>query len=216
MRTGSRAALAEAAGTATLVMSVVGSGIMAQQLTDDVALQLLVNAVATVLVLGTLIVVLLPVSGAHLNPVVSGVLLVRGAVSPGRCAAYVVAQLAGAVVGTVAAHAMYERSAVSTFAGDRGGAGQWLGEVVATAGLVLVVLLADRRALPLAVPAWIGAAYFVTSSTSFANPAVTVGRALTDSFSGIAWADVPWFVVAQVVGAAALVIAPLLAPEETP
>ena len=212
-----RAVLAEAVGTAVLVMSVVGSGIMTQRLTDDDGLQLLLNALATVAALGVLVVVLQPVSGAHLNPVVSAVLLARGDISPRRCAAYVLAQVVGAVAGTVVAHAMYERAVVSTFDGDRGGAGQWLGEVVATAGLVLVVLLIDRRAIALAVPAWIGAAYVVTSSTSFANPAVTVGRALTDSFSGIAWADVPGFVVAQVVGGlAALALAPLLTAQEDP
>jgi len=212
-----RAVLAEAVGTAVLVMSVVGSGIMTQRLTDDDGLQLLLNALATVAALGVLVVVLRPVSGAHLNPVVSAVLLARGDISPRRCAAYVPAQVVGAVAGTVVAHAMYEQALVSTFDADRSGAGQWLGEVVATAGLVLVVLLVDRRAIALAVPAWIGAAYVVTSSTSFANPAVTVGRALTDSFSGIAWADVPGFVVAQVVGGlAALALAPLLTAQEDP
>lgn len=195
-----RAVLAELVGTATLVMAVVGSGIMAQRLTDDVGLQLLINALATVAALGVLIVVLLPVSGAHLNPVVTGVMALRREVSARRAGGYVAAQLVGGAVGTVIAHAMFERAPVGSFDGDRGGGGEWLGEVVATAGLLLVVLLADRSALPLAVPAWIGAAYFFTSSTSFANPAVTVARAMTDSFAGIAWSDVPVFVVAQVLG----------------
>lgn len=197
-----RAVLAELVGTATLLMAVVGSGIAAQRLTDDVSLQLLINAIATMLALGVLITILLPVSGAHFNPVVSAVMLVRGELSAASAAAYVVAQLVGAVIGTLLAHGMYERAAVSSYDGERSGGGLWLGEVVATAGLVLVVLLASRAAVPFAVAAWIGSAYFFTSSTSFANPAVTVARALTDSFSGIRWVDVPWFVVAQLVGGA--------------
>jgi len=212
-----RAVLAELAGTAVLVMAVVGSGICAQALTDDIGVQLLINALATVAALGVLIVVLLPVSGAHLNPVVSGVLCARGSISLRRCCAYAMAQVTGAVVGTVVAHGMYERSAASTYGSERGGAGQWLGEVVATSGLVLVVLVVDRTKVAIAVPAWIGAAYFMTSSTSFANPAVTIGRALTGSFSGIAWSDVPWFVVAQLVGGGvALLLKPLLTTSETP
>ena len=195
-----KAVLAEFVGTATLVMAVVGSGIAAQHLTDDVGLQLLINALATVAALGVLIAMLLPISGAHLNPVVTLVMVIRRELRPPFGATYVVAQLAGAVAGTLIAHGMYERSLVSTFHRDRGSHGTWLGELIATAGLVLVVLLAQRAALAWAVPAWIGAAYFFTSSTSFANPAVTVGRALTDSFAGIRWIDVPGFVIAQFVG----------------
>ncbi len=203
-----RAVLAEFVGTATLLMAVVGSGIAAQRLTDDVGLQLLINAIATVLTLGVLIVVLLPISGAHLNPVVTAVLVVGRDLPARRALAYVLAQVAGGALGTLLSHAMYDRSLVSSFDGDRSEPGMWLGEVIATAGLVLVVLLASRESIAIAVPAWIGAAYFFTSSTSFANPAVTFARALTDSFSGIQWGDVPWFVVAQLLGGGlALVLA---------
>lgn len=206
-----RAVLAEAVGTATLVMAVVGSGIMAQRLTDDVAIQLLVNAAATVGALGVLMATLLPVSGAHLNPVVSGVMFVKGQLSGRQAAAYVGAQVIGGVGGTLIAHAMYEQAVVSTSSAERGGAGAWLGEVIATAGLILAILLVDRAALPLAVPAWIGAAYFFTSSTSFANPAVTIARGLTDSFSGIAPGDIVGFVLAQMLGGfLAVVLLPVL------
>lgn len=197
-----RAVLAEFVGTAVLIMAVVGSGIAAQRLTDDVGLQLLINAMATVLALGVLITLLLPISGAHFNPVVTVVKLVHRDLSVGLAAAYVVAQVVGGALGTLLSHAMYDRSLVSSFEADRSEPGLWLGEVIATAGLVLVVLLASRETVAVAVPAWIGAAYFFTSSTSFANPAVTIARALTDSFSGIRWADVPWFVVAQLLGGA--------------
>jgi glycerol uptake facilitator-like aquaporin len=211
-----KAVLAEFVGTATLVMAVVGSGIAAQRLTDDVGLQLLINALATVATLGVLIAVLLPISGAHLNPVITLVMMIRGEVPRRVGVAYVAAQLTGGVAGTLMAHAMYERALVSTFHRDRGSHGTWLGELIATAGLVLVVLLAQRAALAWAVPAWIGAAYFFTSSTSFANPAVTVGRALTDSFAGIRWIDVPGFVIAQIVGGLlALLLARALIAKES-
>ncbi len=201
-----RAVLAEFLGTAILIMAVVGSGIAAQRLTDDIGLQLLINAIATVLALGVLITLLLPISGAHFNPVVTAVMLVRRDLSTGLAVAYVVAQVVGGAFGTLLSHAMYDRSLVSTFGGDRSEPGLWLGEIIATAGLVLVVLLASREVVALAVPAWIGAAYFFTSSTSFANPAVTIARALTDSFSGIRWSDVPWFVLAQLLGGAIAIV----------
>lgn len=208
-----RAVLAELVGTAALVMAVIGSGIMATRLTDDVGLQLLINAVATVLALGVLIATLGPVSGAHFNPVVSLALAVRGRASWRQAAGYLPVQIGGAMLGAVLAHAMYDLPLLSEASVARTGTGQWIGEMVATAGLVGVVF---SRATPaIAVPAWIGAAYFVTSSTSFANPAVTVGRALTDTFAGIAWVDVPAFVVAQVIGAA-LVVAALVSFKEKP
>ena len=196
-----RAVLAEAAGTATLLMTIVGSGIAAVDLTDDVGLQLVFNAIATVAVLGVLVAVALPISGGSFNPAVTLVDVIRRNVSPRRGAAYVLAQVGGGVLGTVLAHLMFERDAVSWSDADRGGWGRLLGELVATAGLVAAVVLVNRAALPLVVPAWILGAYLFTSSTSFANPAVTVGRLFTDSFSGIAGADVPWFIVAQLVGA---------------
>jgi glycerol uptake facilitator-like aquaporin len=203
-----KAVLAEFVGTAILLMAVVGSGIAAQRLTDDVGLQLLMNAIATVLALGVLITLFLPISGAHFNPVITLVMLVRRELSIATALTYICVQIAGGCLGTLVSHAMYDHSLVSTFDGERSEPGLWLGELIATAGLVLVVLLASREAIPIAVPAWIGAAYFFTSSTSFANPAVTIARALTDSFAGIRWIDVPWFVVAQLVGGAfALVLA---------
>ncbi|MGH3456854.1 aquaporin [Aeromicrobium sp.] len=196
-----RAVLTELVGTATLVMTIVGSGIAAVDLTDDTGLQLVFNAIATVAALGVLVAVALPISGGSFNPAVTLVDVIRRNVSGRRGAAYVVAQVSGGVLGTAIAHLMFERDAVSWSSADRGGWGRLIGEVVATAGLVAAIALVDRATLPLVVPAWILAAYLFTSSTSFANPAVTVGRAFTDSFSGIAGVDVPWFVAAQLVGA---------------
>ena len=193
--------LTEAVGTAVLLMAIVGSGIAAVDLTDDVGLQLVFNAIATVAVLGVLVAIALPISGGSFNPAVTLADVVRRNVSPRRGSAYVVAQVVGGVLGTVVAHLMFERDAVSWSDADRGGWGRLLGELVATAGLVAAIALVDRAVLPLVVPAWILGAYLFTSSTSFANPAVTVGRLFTDSFSGIAGADVPWFIVAQLVGA---------------
>lgn len=206
-----RRAIAEFLGTGLLVMVVVGSGIMAQQLSPgDVGLQLLQNSTATVLGLTVLILVFGPVSGAHFNPVVSLVdwLLGRrsgtGLTLP-DLGAYVTVQAAGAIAGSVVANAMFG-VATAISGKDRAGGGQVLGEVVATAGLILLIfaLAATKRgvlAAP-AVGAYIGAAYWFTSSTSFANPAVTVGRIFTDTFAGIAPASVPAFVAAQLAGAA--------------
>jgi len=198
--------VAEAVGTALLVATVVGSGVMAQRLAPgQTLLQLLCNAVATVAALGVLIVVFGPVSGAHLNPAVTLVDAVLTSRRWGTAAGYITVQLAGGVAGTLLAHAMFGLPLVQLDGPVRGGAGQWLGEAVATGGLVLVItlLVARRRAdlVPLAVPAWILAAHFFTSSTSFANPAVTLGRALTGTFAGIAPSSVPAFVLAQLVGA---------------
>lgn len=196
-----RAVLTEAVGTATLLMAIVGSGIAVVELSDDAGLQLVANAFATVAVLGVLIAVALPISGGSFNPAVTLADVVKGSVSPRRGAAYVVAQLAGGAAGTVIAHLMFEESVVSWSDADRGGWGRVLGELIATAGLVAVIALVDRAILPVVVPAWILGAYFFTSSTSFANPAVTVARVFTDSFSGIAVPDVPWFLAAQCLGA---------------
>lgn len=196
-----KAVLTEAVGTAVLLMAIVGSGIAAVDLTDDVGLQLVFNAIATVAVLGVLVAIALPISGGSFNPAVTLADVVRRNVSPRRGGAYVVAQVGGGVAGTVLAHLMFERDAVSWSGADRGGSGRFLGELVATAGLVAAIALVDRAVLPVVVPAWILGAYLFTSSTSFANPAVTVGRLFTDSFSGIVGVDVPWFIVAQLVGA---------------
>ncbi len=201
-----RRACCEALGTAALAAVVVGSGIQAAVLTDDVALRLLANALATVLGLGVLIALFGPISGAHLNPVVSLAARLTGDL-PGRdLAAYAVAQVAGALGGAVLANAMFAHPLVTWSTQDRSAPHLWLGELVATTGLVLLVLALGRtgrdRLAPAAIASFIGAAYWFTSSTAFANPAVTLGRALTDTFAGIAPASVPPFVAAQLVGAA--------------
>lgn len=203
---------AELLGTGLLVTVVVGSGIAAETLTADTGLQLLENALATAAGLAVLILVLGPVSGAHFNPVVSAAdwLLGRrtGSGLPlSEVIAYGSAQVVGAVAGAVLANAMYDRPLVTWSDHYRSGTALWLSEVVATAGLLLVILALSRtgRAALIAwsVGAYIGAAYWFTASTSFANPAVTVGRAFTDSFAGIAPASVAAFVAAQAVGAVA-------------
>ncbi|OII66670.1 aquaporin [Streptomyces sp. CC77] len=203
-------AAAELVGTAALVAVVVGSGIQATQLTDDVALQLLANSTATVFGLGVLIALLGPVSGAHFNPAVTLAewwTARRGGagVTAREAGVYVPAQVAGGIAGAVLADAMFGRPLVEWSTHDRSAGHLLLGEVVATAGLVLLVFglaRTDRlRFAPAAVASYIGAAYWFTSSTSFANPAVTVGRAFTDTFAGIAPASVPAFVAAQLAGA---------------
>lgn len=199
--------VAEALGTCLLVATVVGSGVMAQELApEQVLLQLLCNAFATVAVLGVLIAMLAPISGAHFNPAITVADAIRGGTRWPTACGYIAVQIAGCCAGTVLAHAMFGQRLVQWTGQVRDGAGVWLGEVVATAGLVLViiVLVQTRRAslVAAAVPAWILAAYFFTSSTSFANPAVTIGRALTGSFAGIAPASVPAFVIAEFMGAA--------------
>ncbi|SDP52058.1 Glycerol uptake facilitator (Major Intrinsic Protein Family) [Streptomyces sp. cf386] len=204
-----RRAAAEAVGSAALVAVVVGSGIQATELSRDVGVQLLANSLATVFGLGVLITLLGPVSGAHFNPVVTLAVWFsgrRGGDGPtGRdVAAYVPAQVVGAVGGALLADAMFARPLVQWSTHDRSAGHLWLGEVVATAGLVLLVLGLTRvgrdRLAPVAVASYIGAAYWFTSSTSFANPAVTVGRAFTDTFAGIAPASVGGLVAAQLVG----------------
>ncbi|MDP1878161.1 MAG: MIP/aquaporin family protein [Actinomycetota bacterium] len=201
-----RRAVAEFLGTGLLVATVVGSGIMGTLLSDDLAVVLLINALATVAALGVLIWMLGPISGAHFNPVVTGVELARREMPVGEGVLYIAAQVLGALGGVALADAMFGLPAWDVSVNVREGGPVWLGEVVATAGLLLVIGALTRTGRghlgPALVPAWIGAAYFFTSSTSFANPAVTIGRSLTDSFSGIAPADVPMFIVFQVVGAA--------------
>ncbi|MDJ0459871.1 aquaporin family protein [Arthrobacter sp. NQ7] len=206
-----RRSLAEFLGTSLLVMIVVGSGIMAQQLSpNDVGLQLLQNSTATVLGLTVLILVFGPVSGAHFNPVVSLVDWILGrrsgtGLTLPELGSYVAAQTVGAISGSVVANAMFDIG-TSISGKGRASGGHLLGEVVATAGLILLIfaLAATKRgalAAP-AVGAYIGAAYWFTSSTSFANPAVTIGRIFSDTFAGIAPPSVPAFVLAQIVGAA--------------
>jgi len=201
-----RRAVAEFLGTGLLVAAVVGSGVMGTLLSDDLAVVLLVNALATVAALGVLIWMLGPISGAHFNPVVTAVEAVRREMPVGEAALYVIAQITGALGGVALANLMFDLPAWTASTNERSGWPLWLGEIVATAGLLLVIGALTRTGRghlgPALVPAWIGAAYFFTSSTSFANPAVTIGRSLTDTFSGIAPASVPLFIVFQVVGAA--------------
>ncbi|MBB4052808.1 glycerol uptake facilitator-like aquaporin [Devosia subaequoris] len=195
---------AEALGTGILVATVVGSGIMAQRLTDDIALALLGNTIATGAILVVLIGVLGPISGAHFNPAVTLVMALRRQLSAADAGLYVVAQICGAMLGTLLAHLMFDLPLVSAYADPRNGASQWLSEAVATFGLVLTILVSLRYApeqIAMRVGLYITAAYWFTASTSYANPAVTIGRALTASFAGIGPADVPGFIIAQILGA---------------
>lgn len=199
-----RPVIAEALGTLLLVSTVVGSGIMAARLTADMALALLGNTVATGAILVVLIGVLGPVSGAHFNPAVSLVMAIRRDLGWMPALAYMAAQVAGGLAGTVLAHLMFDLPMLQASASVRTGAGQWLAEAVATFGLVAVIL-GGLRARPTAMPALVGlyiaAAYWFTASTSFANPAVTLARMLSDSFAGIRPTDVPAFILAQLAGA---------------
>lgn len=199
-----RTLAAELVGTAFLVATVVGSGIMATRLTDDVGLQLLANSLVTGAALVALILTLQPVSAAF-NPVVSLVEAAFGGVPWRTAGLSVLAQVTGGALGAVVANLMFDLDAVSLSTHDRTGAGLWLGEVVATLGLVLVVFGGIRsgrtETLAYAVAGYIVAAYWFTSSTSFANPAVTIARTLSDTFAGIAPASVPGFVLMQAVGA---------------
>jgi glycerol uptake facilitator-like aquaporin len=194
---------AEALGTLLLLAVVIGSGLMGQRLAGgNVALALLANTLATVAGLFVLIELFAPLSGAHFNPAVTLALAWRRALPRTWVPLYVAAQLAGAVLGAWLAHAMFDEPIVQTSAKLRGGAGQWLAELVATAGLLLVILRATPGRVSALVACWIGAAYWFTASTSFANPAAAVGRMFSDSFAGIAPASVPGFVLAQLAGAA--------------
>ncbi|MEU2776850.1 MIP/aquaporin family protein [Streptomyces sp. NPDC007162] len=206
-----RRVAAETVGTGLLVAVVVGSGIQATELSQDVGVQLLADSLATVFGLGVLITLFGPVSGAHFNPAVTLAAWFTGrrtgaGLSLGEAAAYVPAQIAGAIGGAVLADAMFAEPLVKFSTHDRSSGHVWLGEVVATGGLILLVFGVERvgRAslAPAAVASYIGAAYWFTSSTSFANPAVTIGRAFTDTFAGISPTSVAPFVVAQLLGAA--------------
>ena len=201
-----RRLLAEGLGTLLLVATVVGSGIAAAALSPgDVGLQLLENALATGAVLFVLIATLGPVSGAHFNPVVTGVDAWLGGLPKRDALPYVVAQVVGACLGAILANLMFELAAVTVSTNERDGSALWLSEIVATFGLLFIILGLVRAGrsswIPAAVASYIVGAYWFTASTSFANPAVTIGRTLSDTFAGIAPASVPGFVVAQVVGA---------------
>ncbi|MEU4241359.1 MIP/aquaporin family protein [Actinoplanes sp. NPDC026619] len=223
-----RRLLAEFLGTALLVTAVVGSGIMAATLSPhDVGLQLLENSIATALALGTLILTFGPISGAHFNPMVSAAdwLLSRrtgSGLTATQLAGYTAAQTTGAITGSVLANLMFALPPVTFSTRQRSAPHLWLGEVVATTGLLLLISALTRSnrstAAPAAIGAYIGAAYWFTSSTSFANPAVTIGRAFTNTFAGIAPASVPGFVGAQIAGllvGAGLILALYPNPRQT-
>ena len=207
---------AEALGSLLLAATVIGSGIMAERLAGgNTAIALLANTGATVAVLATLIALFGPLSGAHFNPAVSLIEALRGKRPWSEMVAYSLVQVAGCCAGALLAHAMFELPIAQTSIHIRTGSGQWLAEGVATLGLLLVVL-GHRRSedAPWMVAAWIGAAYWFTASTSFANPAITIARSLSNTFAGIRPADVPGFVAAQMVGAlAGLLLARLLFAE---
>ena len=198
---------AEFLGTAFLLATVVGSGIMAERLAGgNVAIALLGNTLPTGAILVVLITMLGPISGAHFNPAVTGVFVLRGDISAGEGAAYVAAQIAGGLIGVLVAHLMFEVPVFQLSGKLREGPSQWFAEWVATFGLVTTILLTLRArasAIPMAVGLYITAAYWFTASTSFANPAVTIARAFSDTFAGIRPADAPAFVVAQILGAVA-------------
>lgn len=208
---------AEALGTGLLVATVVGSGIMAERLTGDMALALLGNTLPTGAILVVLITILGPISGAHFNPAVTLVLALRERSSAALALAYMGSQLAGGLAGTAIAQAMFAESVLELATQTRSGGGQWLAEGVATFGLVTTILIGvsvARQGVAWLVGLYITAAYWFTASTSFANPAVTVARAFTDSFSGIRPLDAPGFITAQLAGAliAMLVAGWLLKP----
>lgn len=194
--------LAELTGTALLLTVVIGSGIMAERLSGgNVAIALLANTLATVGGLYVLIEALEPISGAHFNPAVSLVMMLRGALPKSQLLPYIAAQLLGAMLGAWLAHLMFDMTVWQWSSKVRTGTGQWVAEAVATAGLLFIILRAPVGRAPAMVAAYIGAAYWFTASTSFANPAAAFGRMFSDSFAGIAPHSVPGFVAAQLVGA---------------
>jgi glycerol uptake facilitator-like aquaporin len=204
----SRRLVAEALGTALLVCTVVGSGIMAETLTKDVALALLGNTVATGAILVVLITIFGPVSGAHFNPAVTIGFAIRRNIPMHEAMAYIVAQVAGGIVGTLVAHGMFDQSVWQVSQKVRTGQAQWFAEWVATFGLMATILGGVRfagHAVPWLVGLYITAAYWFTASTSFANPAVAIARSLTNTFSGIRPVDLPGFILMQVIGAACAV-----------
>ena len=214
-----RAVFAEALGSFFLFATVVGSGIMAEQLSGgNVAVALLGNTLATGAMLFVLITMLGPISGAHFNPAVSLVFRLRGEIGTGLAVAYLVVQLAGGIAGVWAAHLMFDLPILQFSEKARTGIGQWAGEFIATFGLLLTILgtiQARKEWVPASVALYITAAYWFTSSTSFANPAITVARSLSNSFAGVAPVDVAGFVIAQLAGAlAAFVVARYLFADE--
>jgi glycerol uptake facilitator-like aquaporin len=198
---------AEGLGSLILAATVIGSGIMAERLADgNLAVALIANTGATVAALATLVALLAPVSGAHFNPAVSFVQALRGVQPWPEASAYAIVQIAGCCAGVILAHAMFGLALIQSSLHVRTGIGQWIGEFVATLGLLLIVL-GHRRGedTPWMISAWIGAAYWFTSSTSFANPAITIARSLSNTFAGIAPSHVLGFIIAQILGALAAV-----------
>lgn len=201
-----RKTIAEAVGTATLLLVVIGSGVMATNLSKDVGVQLTINSAATGLILYILITLLGPISGAHFNPVVTTIQLFKKNMTASLAAAYLVAQLVGAVIGVALANFIFNLPIIEISQKDRTGTELFVSEILATAGLVFIIFTAiaqkSEAKIPVLVGAYISAAYFFTSSTSFANPAVTVARTLSDTFAGIAPGSVLPFIAAQIIGAA--------------
>ena len=208
MSTVAQKLFAEMLGTALLLAVVIGSGVMAERLSGgNMAVALLANTLATVGGLYILIEVFGPVSGGHFNPAVTLVMAIRGAMPGSLLGPYIATQFLGAVLGAWLAHAMFDMSILQFSTKIRGGPGQWLAEVVATFGLLLVILRAPPSRVAAMVAAYVGSAYWFTASTSFANPAVSFGRMFSDSFAGIAPASVPGFVLAQFGGAGLALLA---------
>ena len=197
--------LAEYIGTATLVCVVVGSGIMGTNLSKDSGVALLINAFSTSFALALLILIIAPISGAHFNPAVSLVQVIRREMNAVEFLSFISAQIAGAISGAIIANVMFDLEAIQISTNERVSTGTLVGEVIATAGLITVIFVLVARSqdklIPVAVAAWIGSAYFFTSSTSFANPAVTIGRVFSDTFAGINPASVLPFIIAQLIGA---------------
>ncbi len=197
--------LAEYIGTATLVCVVVGSGIMGTNLSKDSGVALLINAFSTIFALALLILIIAPISGAHFNPAVSLVQVLRREMNAVEFLSFISAQIAGAITGAIIANVMFDLEAIQISTNERVTTGTLIGEVIATAGLITVIFVLVARSqdklIPVAVAAWIGSAYFFTSSTSFANPAVTIGRVFSDTFAGINPGSVLPFIIAQLIGA---------------
>lgn len=214
-----RKSLTEAVGAATLLLVVIGSGVMATNISDDVGVQLAINSAATGLILYILITLLGPISGAHFNPVVTVIELFKKNISATLAAAYLLAQIVGAVIGVALANFIFKLPIIEISQKDRTGAELFVSEILATAGLVFIIFTAiaqkSETKIPVLVGAYISAAYFFTSSTSFANPAVTVARTLSDTFAGIAPSSVLPFIAAQIIGATlGLVLTALLNPQK--
>jgi arsenate reductase len=197
--------LAEYIGTAALVCVVVGSGIMGTNLSKDSGVALFINAFSTIFALALLILMMAPISGAHFNPAVSLVQVLRREMNAVEFLSFISAQIAGAVTGAIIANVMFDLQAIQISTNERVTTGTLIGEVIASAGLICVIFIliarAQEKLIPVAVAAWIGSAYFFTSSTSFANPAVTIGRVFSDTFAGIDPVSVLPFIIAQLIGA---------------